>query len=174
MRSGFSRTAPGNLSVKIEPGDHFLITRTGSKMGHLQVERDFLLAEIRGAVPPDASTEASVHQRIYQLTRHEAVLHTHPPCANAVAIAFGCIPVVYNEARAALKKEKAVAAIDSTALGEGGEDPTAVARGLENSEVLMIRGHGLFVASKEIDTCLYLSTVVEMNAKIFSVMKRLG
>jgi len=98
-------------------------------------------------------------------------LHTHPPYANAIALAFGCIPAVYNEARAALKKEKTVLTIDTTALEEGGEDPTAIASGLENSEILMVKGHGLFVASNGIDTCLYLSTVVEINAKIYSVMK---
>jgi L-fuculose-phosphate aldolase len=171
---GLQSQRSGNLSVKIEPGKQFIITRTGSKMGHLRIDQDFLLAEIRVTIPPEASSEAAVHQLIYQLTRHEAVLHTHPPFANAVALAFGSIPVVYNEARAALKKETDVVTIDSTALEEGGEDPTAVDKGLVNSEVLMIRGHGLFVASREIDTCLYLSTVVEMNAKIFLVMKAVG
>jgi len=71
---GLQSQRSGNLSVKIEPGDHFLVTRTGSKMGHLWIDSDFLPAKIYGSVPSQASTESAVHQRIYQLTRHEAVL----------------------------------------------------------------------------------------------------
>jgi L-fuculose-phosphate aldolase len=168
---GLQSLRSGNLSVKVEPGSHFLITRTGCKMGKLRVNRDFMLAEVCGAIPPHASSEALVHQRIYQLTKHEATLHTHPPYAIGIATALGCIPIVYNEARAAFKKTNAISVVDSTALDEGGEDPATIAIGLENSEVLMVRGHGLFVASKDMDTCLYLSNLVEINAKIYAIIK---
>jgi L-fuculose-phosphate aldolase len=168
---GLQSQRSGNLSARVDPGNHFLITRTGSKMGDLRADRDFLLAEVHGIIPSHASTEALVHQRIYQLTRHDAVLHTHPPYAIAIAIALGSIPVVYNEARAAFKRAKAIAVIDSTTTNEGGEDPTPIASALQNSEVLMIKGHGLFAAGEDFETCLYLSNLVEINAKILSVIR---
>ena len=173
-RLGLQSQRSGNLSVRIEPGSRFLITRTGSKMGNLNPSGDFVLAEVHGVVPPAASSEALVHQRIYQLTNRNAVLHTHPPCAIAIAMAVGGIPLVFNEARAAFKDERAVVVVNSTTASEGGEDPGAIGAGFVGSEVVMVNGHGLFVASEDVDTCLYLSSLLEINAKIFSVAERHG
>ena len=143
-------------------------------MGSLHPNRDFVLAEVHGTVPPAASSEALVHQRIYQLTDHDAILHSHPPCAIAIALAAGRIPLVYNEARAVFGDGRAIAVVDSTARNEGGEEPDAVGGGFANSDAVMVKGHGLFVACADMDTCLYLSTLVEINAKICSMVERYG
>lgn len=170
-RLGLQSQRSGNLSARIEPGQRFLITRTGAQMGNLRAEQDFVLAEVEGTVPPHASSEALVHQRVYQLTGHSAILHTHPPCAIAMAIALGKIPLVYNEARAVFKNGRAVVVIDSAAAEEGGEDPAVIARSLKNTEVVMVKGHGLFVAGQELESCLYLSSLLEINARICSIIE---
>src|SRR5262245_17309671 len=85
----------GNFSQRL-PDGHMLITARGVFKGRLGAE-DFAVIDasgrrIEGAEP---STEWRMHLAIYDGHGAGAVVHAHPPCATALAVAATPLPVEF-------------------------------------------------------------------------------
>lgn len=146
----------GNMSVRTENG--FLITRSGSYLD----EPGELVAVITGEeIPAVASSEYRVHQMIYRETDHAAVVHAHPPCAIAASLVMDSIIPIDSEGLLLCPEIQVVSGQPGTAaLAEN------VASALQQSHLVISRGHGTFAAGKTLREAYLYTSLAEHAARI--------
>lgn len=170
---GLQSTRSGNISAR--DGDCFVITRTGTNLGRLTASDLISVPLDLGApIPRGASCETAVHRAIYNASGAHAVVHAHPPYAIALAELErerGITPI-HNEGMAGLKWIPVINT--SVEDGEGGEDPSAIAKQLANWCSLIVRSHGAFVVGRDLDEALYKMLLLEDVCKINSIVRAMN
>lgn len=150
----------GNMSVRTGE-ESFLITRSGS---YLDDTGDLVRVPLFGDVPPAASSEWRVHRRVYQQTRHQAIVHAHPPYAVAVSL-------VYDEINPLDSEGKMFCPTIPVAVGEPGSAELAedVADCLALAGLCIARGHGTFATGKTLEEAYLYTSLAEHACRVLSI-----
>ena len=166
VASGLTNSRFGNISLCL--GDKILITRTGSMLDELDRTK-IIEVDLMGPCDRDkeASSETSVHRRIYQSTAAKAIIHTHSPFAVALS----------------LLEQNLVEPLDSEGLfflgampiveGLFGTDELAknLCAGLQYHKVCIARGHGVFAPGATLSEAYTLACMAEHSAQVKYLVK---
>lgn len=146
----------GNLSVR--DGHAMWITGTGTMLGHLE-SRDISLVHLGGEYEgPPPSSDTVLHSTAYALAGHGALVHAHP--RHAIALSFErdvFVPPDF-EGQFHLGEVPVVA--------QGPVQVEAIARALQKSRVVLLRGHGAYARGDDAWQALHWVTAVEESAEI--------
>lgn len=158
--NGLVTGSSGNLSIRL--GDDLLITSHGSTLSALS-SRDLIKAPAHGGTCPGASWELPVHRAIYAKTPALAVAHAHPPYSVALS----------------LRKKGGHPAGGAAVLdaGEGivpGAVADEIARELQKSPLVMVRGHGTFASGKTLDDACRITIAYEADCARICREKHIG
>ena len=152
----------GNISVR--KGDEgFFIKRTGS---YLDVAGELVFVPLRGDAPDDASSEYRVHREVYRKTKHEAVIHAHPPCAVAASLVMDEVVPEDSEGEMLCPNIPVVQGAPGSQ-----EFADTVTRALTSSKLVIARGHGTFAAGKTLDEAYVYTSLAEHSCRVL-LMKR--
>lgn len=159
-RRGYVTAHGGNMSMR--SGDTVWITRHASSLESLRPE-DVVKVYLSKPSGHDliASTEKTVHFKIYQETPNLAIVHAHPPYSVALSFFVEKLIPPDEEGYHVLKEIPVVeGSPGSPLLAEH------VADALKKHYAVIVRGHGVFAASKFIDVAYQFLCMVEHSAKI--------
>jgi L-fuculose-phosphate aldolase len=146
----------GNASLRSRGG--FLVKRSGA---YLDDPGPLVFVPLEGDIPSEASRESPVHRAIYLETRHQAVLHAHPPFAVTLSLSRKEIVPVDPEGLLLCPAIPVVAgAPGSQKLGD------RVAEGLLHGRIVIARGHGTFAAGKDLEEAYLVTSAAEHACKI--------
>jgi ribulose-5-phosphate 4-epimerase/fuculose-1-phosphate aldolase len=152
----------GNISVRVAD-DTILLTGHGTCLGLLQ-EKDILLMKLNGELleSGQVSTEKLMHTEIYKNLPHvQAIVHTHTTYANAYFLENKILTPRIFEAKFYLGEIKGVDQL-TPAVTESGP----VIEGLRNSNIAVLRNHGVVAVGKELFDCFLLIQALEEAVKI--------
>lgn len=153
----------GNMSIRSRKD--FLITRTGS---FLDQPGDPVAVPIRGEVPREASSEYRVHRETYIRTKHQAIVHAHPP----YAVAMSLVP---DELEPRDSEGEMLCPVIPIVSGKPGSEELAhqVAHALAGTELVIARGHGSFAAGKNLEEAYILTSLAEHSSRILWLLSPL-
>ncbi len=160
----------GNISVR--EGDYLYITKTGKMLGFLK-EEDIIKLPIYKETKEDkiASSELIVHRAIYRNSDFNAIIHAHPlyataltffldkeftPIDNEGKLFIGSVPII-NVENASGSLELADSLVNRIKK--------------TSSEVYLVKKHGSFVCSKNLNYALKLTSDLEFCGKIYYLVK---
>jgi L-fuculose-phosphate aldolase len=147
----------GNMSVR--KGDEgFFIKRSGT---YLDVAGALVFVPLQGEAPPESSSEYRVHREVYRTTKHESVIHAHPPCAIAASLVMDKIIPEDSEGEMLCPNIPVV-------QGAPGSQEIAdtVTRALSSSKLVIARGHGTFAAGKTLDEAYVYTSLAEHSCRV--------
>jgi L-fuculose-phosphate aldolase len=153
----------GNMSIRSKDG--FCITRTGC---YLDEPGEPVFVPLDGDAPREASSEYRVHREIYRKTRHNAVVHAHPP--HAVAISLLLDEVIPQDS-----KGEMLCPLIPVVQGKPGSDELArtVSDALCLSNLTLASGHGTFAAGKDLREAYLFTSLGEHGCKVISILQSL-
>lgn len=146
----------GNASLRA--GDVFLVMRSGAFLGD---PGPLVPVPFDGDIPPGASLESLVHRTVYNLTPHDAILHTHPPYA--VTLSFDHEEIIPLDSEGLLLCPRIPVVTGdpgSQALGD------RVAHALMQGKIVIARGHGTFAAGKDLEEAYLVTSAAEHACRI--------
>ncbi|MFB0544721.1 MAG: class II aldolase/adducin family protein, partial [Asgard group archaeon] len=113
-----------------------------------------------------ASMEAIVHKEIYKNSNNIVVMHAHPPYSVALSFFYDEIVPPDAEGNHVMKKIPVVG-------GSPGSQELAenVSKALSKHLGVIVRGHGVFTASRSIETAYHLICIVEHSSEIFYLIE---
>ncbi len=168
-REGLVNSHAGNISVR--HNDSIYITKTGSMLGFL-TDKEIVDVPVYKTSKQDkeASSELIVHRAIYQKTDYTAIIHTHP--VNAVALSFKLKDVfipIDNEGKLFLGEVPIIEVEHPSGSPELAE---ALSDFFKNSgkNVVIVKRHGSFVAHRNLNYALKLTSDLEFCAKIYNLV----
>lgn len=173
--SGLTFGTGGDISVRVEGMNRFIIKGTGNCLGDLDHQKLATLT-LDGELmegSPQPSHEADIHRDIYRLRESVgAIMHIHAPYATAWATAGRVIPAVTQQSVNLLRS---VAIIPYYPV-ESQELIDAVLDTYQNhdTQVVMMQNHGVFVVGSDLYDLLYKGEVVENTARIAYFCETLG
>jgi L-fuculose-phosphate aldolase len=146
----------GNMSVREERG--FSITRTGA---YLDARVMPVFVPDVGDAPKEASNEYRVHREVYRETSHLALVHAHP--VHAVAASLHAEVIVPSDCEGEMLCPR-IPVVE----GRPGTDEIAcaVAGGLRDTHIVIVRGHGTFAAGKTLDEAYIYTSIAEYACRI--------
>lgn len=146
----------GNISVRADRG--LYVTRLGC---YLDDPGKPVFVPIEGLAPPEASSEYRVHREVYRKTRHNAIVHAHPPHAVAASLLFDEILPRDSEA-------ELLCPVIPVVSGRPGSDDLArvVSDTLCLSRLVLVQGHGTFAAGKTLDEAYILTSLAEYSCRV--------
>ncbi|MFN3870060.1 MAG: class II aldolase/adducin family protein [Aquificaceae bacterium] len=151
----------GNLSYRL--GEHMLITRKGRHLGRLK-EEDFIKISLFKDHPLQerASSELFVHREVYLQTSHRCVVHAHPICAVVLSFEKDLITPIDSEGKDLIGSVKVIDYYPSGSI----DLAKAVAQALKDSNLVVVRSHGVFSADLEPFYAYSHISVLERSCKI--------
>jgi len=155
--NGYVRGLGGNLSIRV--GDYIFIKRTGKCLGFLSKE-DIVKVNIR-EFSKDASIDLKIHQEIYNNSSSLAIIHAHP--AYTITISF----YVNNFLRPIDLEGKYYIKEVPVIEGEHQSIYSKIGQLAKNYNIIVERGHGVYVHQKSLEQCFYLIEMLELSAKIY-------
>lgn len=159
-RAGLLRAGEGNFSARLD-GASFLVTPRSRPKGYLQAW-ELVRAPLSGPLPPEASSEARLHQAI--LRTHPgvaAVVHAHPPCVlRQLRVGTALDPKGLKEAA-----ELRLAVLPDVPPGSP-ELAEAAAAAVVRAEVLLLPGHGAVAVGASVSEALWRLETVELLALV--------
>jgi len=157
----------GNVSLRRDKKT-VLITATGAALGDLRpgdiVRVCLATGEISGAKRP--SSELPLHLAIYKNFDCRAVIHCHPPLANAFFAVHSRLPVLTFETRFYLKD---VPVIRQRSLNVS--DPAPVVAALAGNKLAVLRNHGVVAIGQDFTDTLELIQILEESVKIACIAR---
>lgn len=155
-RQGLVRACQGNFSGRLDE-ESFLISPRGRRKGTLRTW-ELVRAPLRGKLPPEASSEALLHQQILAQHQHAfAVIHAHPPWVLAL-LSRGETPDVtqlWETAGVRLKLLPDIAPA-TVALAQKAAEAASFAN------TLLLPRHGLVVVGKGTQEAMDLLETLEL------------
>lgn len=165
----------GNVSLKVEDEDLFLITPSGMDYSSMSVE-DIVLVDFNGKVVEGQwkpSVETPLHSQVYsKRSDSRAVVHVHSPYATAFAVARQSIPVILEETAQVIGHDIPVAAYAHCGSDELA-DNVIKSLGSEKRAVLLAN-HGLLGLGPDLSTALRVCYIAEKTAMVAIKAKSLG
>lgn len=153
----------GNISIR-KGNEGFFIKKTGA---YLDVAAELVFVPLHGSVPETASSEYRLHREVYRKTKHEAIVHAHPPCAIAASLVMDEIVPEDSEGEMFCHKIPVVqGAPGSTEIAE------TVANALLSSKLVIARGHGTFAAGKTLDEACIYTSLAEHSCRVLALKKQ--
>lgn len=158
----------GNLSVRLDAGN-ILITATGTELGNLKysdIIKVNLAKRVSAGVKKQPSSELSMHRLIYQNFPCRAVIHCHPPLANAYFAVSPKLRVLTFETQFYLKEVPVVKqkGVNVTCL-------EAVIRALKNNRIVVVKNHGVFSIADNFPQALKPILILEEAVKVAAVAR---
>ncbi|MDK2974659.1 MAG: L-fuculose-phosphate aldolase [Methanofollis sp.] len=148
----------GNMSRR--EGDGFVITGTGA---YLDEPGDLIFAALEGPAPTGASSEYRVHQAVYCLSSHRAIVHAHPP--HAVAASLVLDRVIPRDSEG----EMLCPAIPVVGGAPGTQElADSVAAALGEGHLAIARGHGTFAAGKNLEEAYLYTSLAEHACRVIA------
>ncbi len=165
----------GNISCRLEPTKHILITPSGMPYATLQ-PRDLVVLDREGRITQGhrkPSSEFPLHVKIYQERPDVgAIVHVHSPWACAYAVAHQPIPMLLEESAQVLGDSIPVAQ-----YAQAGSEELAIsacrALGTEHKAVLLAN-HGLVGLGQDLEEALLVCVIAEKTAMIGLMARSLG
>lgn len=160
----------GNFSVR--DGDGLWITRSGVRKNRLRAE-DVIWVPMAPDAELDrgASIELILHRAVYARTDARALVHAHPRTAVALSFFERVIRPVDLEGRTFLGEVPVLAPRSVSASPEAAE---ALAEGLLQAPVVILRGHGAFARGDDLFQAYARLTVLEESTQILLSAKLYG
>jgi L-fuculose-phosphate aldolase len=152
----------GNLSVRA--GHSMWITGTGTMLGRLEARHISLVQPGGEHEGPPPSSDTLLHSTAYALSDANALVHSHP--RHAIALAFESDTFMPGDSEG------------QTHLGEvpviapGDYQVEKLARALRDSRVVLLRGHGAYARGTTLWEALHWTTALEESAHV-AVIRRL-
>lgn len=163
----------GNVSLRVSK-EHILLTPSGKNKGFV-LPGEMLVVDLNGNViegSGKASKEYPMHRVIYlQRADVNAVVHTHPVCATAFALAGRNIPENYLiETRMMLKK----VALAGYATPGTSEMADAIAPYVPDTNAILLQNHGALTLGKDLMDAFNKMEVLESIAKTIILSRAVG
>ena len=162
FEEGLVSARSGNISSRYR--DSILITRTGSHMGNLTAQ-DIIQLPLKESSVLDtrASVELIVHRRVINLTGKASVVHGHPTYTLLTAFREEAITPIDSEGREILGTVRVIQPSKPSASEELAREVSSVLKG-EN--VVVVRGHGVFSAHRNLLRAYSFLSTLEHSCKI--------
>lgn len=164
----------GNLSVRMEPKDSFLITPSGMDYDRL-LPSDMVRLGLDGQVLAGRrrpSTESDLHLCVYRsLPGVGAVIHTHSPAATACAAARVPLPVLTEEMAQVLGGGVAVAAYAPPGSAQLGQNALAA---MGSGRAVLLANHGVVGTGPDLAGASLVVRLVERAALMYLQALRVG
>lgn len=161
FQEGLVDARAGNLSVKV--GRKILITRTKAHL-NLLTPYDLICVDIDKEGPLDkrASSELLVHREIYKRTNHCAIVHAHP--VNVIKLSFkkDMLEFIDSEGKMLLGSVKVIPDYEPGSK----ELAHIIAKELTNSNLVIVRGHGVFSADEDLMKAYSNVSILEHSCKV--------
>lgn len=162
--SGINNSHSGNISYCSRPAGPVTITRSGAMLGHIGIN-DLVETGLapNSITDKTASRELIVHRAIYEASRHNAIIHSHPPSAIALSLKTGLIRPI--DAEGSYYFPGGIKVIDAQTAVASPEVASKVAPLLVTEKIVVVRGHGSFAAGASLEECFLYTTVLESICK---------
>lgn len=168
--AGLNSSHSGNLSVRF--GDRIVITRRGSMLGQLEVERDLIETglEKNDSNVILASTEVGVHRAIYRGTSALAVVHAHPVHAITLSLLEEEIIPLDSEGAYLLHKVPVIGSKHTIGSRELEEKLPIM---LRKYKIVIVRGHGSFAVGQMLEEAYQWTSCLESVCRIIYLIRTL-
>ena len=162
----------GNLSARIEQG--YLITPTGVDY-ELLTAAHIVRMDLRGnraAGDLKPSSEWRFHQDIYaERTDTDAIVHTHSPCATALACTRQDLPAFHYMVAGAGGSSIRCAGYATYGTQELSDHALAA---LADRQACLLANHGVIALGKDVDSALKMAQLVEELARQYLFSRMFG
>ena len=157
--------ASGNMSCRLD--DEIVITRTGALLDEL-TPKDFVVLRM-GERAKGASSDLIVHEAIYERTDYRAVLHCHGVYNVVLSFLFDEIVPMDLEGSMFLGKVRVVE-------GKFGSEELAkrIAEEVAKGGVVIVRGHGIYSAGKDVWEAFNRACYLEHSCEIIYRLRTLS
>jgi ribulose-5-phosphate 4-epimerase/fuculose-1-phosphate aldolase len=160
---GYLTGTNGNISFRADPHE-ILINAHGSHLGHME-EEEVLVMDPEGRVRGSdkaPSSEKDLHLAIYQkFDDIEVVIHAHSPFTTAFFHYFDHLDIFSFEAKLQLGEVPIVPQVTPTVT-----DVSPVIHALENSNIVVLKDHGIVSMGREFKSAFSLVELLEEQAKV--------
>lgn len=165
--AGLISTHGGNLSIR-DGADRIVITRRGSRLGHLR--EDDLIATGIDACPADegCSRELVVHRAIYRACDARAVVHAHAVHTVYRSLVGDSIAPLDSESRYVIGASVPVLAPRETIASPEAAKMLAEAFA-GGAEIAVLRAHGPFAVGATLEEAFYHITCLEASCRILDL-----
>ncbi|MCS7217210.1 MAG: class II aldolase/adducin family protein [Candidatus Bipolaricaulota bacterium] len=168
---GLITGSSGNVSLRV--GEVLLITPTGVPWERLRARAIVALdleGRVRGRGFP--SSEWRLHVAIYRARPEvRAVVHTHSPCATAVACASRALPVLHDEGRMLFGEAIPVAEAAPPGTWELARNAAAA---LGSGPAVLLARHGVVTVGETLASALLRAEKAEEAARLLLVRSALA
>jgi len=166
---GCNDSHSGNASFRLD--NEIWLTPTGCCADTLTTD-DLICCNIDGSLADGASLDAPLHIQVYQQNPEtQAVFHSHGP--HTVAMTFSgndFVPIDFEG-----QYYFPVVPVITVPYDRYVKDaPAAVAKGLKEHKVVVVKGHGVYTAADTINQAYKWSCSVELSAKTAWLEKQLS
>jgi len=164
--SGLNNSHSGNMSIL--DGNNIYITGHGSQLGALS-SSDIVCVDLNDTGKDEfASVEIVVHRAIYKMTEHKAIVHAHSPATVALSLDVEEILPQDEEGKFYFQSIPVIVAKDSI----GSKEVARLAAPLlKDKKIVVVRGHGVFSASDNLEHAYQWVSSLEHSAKILIYKK---
>lgn len=164
----------GNASGRVPGKELLAITPSRLPVDRLRPD-DVLIVDFEGdPVEGDGvpSTETLMHIAAYRARPDVGgVLHTHSPCASALAVARRQLPPVLDEQVVYLGERVEVA---EYAMSGSEELAAAAVAALGDRNAVLLQHHGVLAVGRDVEEALRNALLVEHVARVYILARRLG
>lgn len=169
---GLVGASEGNISVRLDE-ERLLATPTGLRKGELTPGHLAILNlegdQISG---PPASSEIRMHLRIYRRCPEvRAVVHAHPPCATAYAVAGRAVP---TDSLAEAAEFLGKVALVPFGMPGTEELPDAMEPFLADHHAFLLSNHGATTVGASLDQAYNRMEILERAAHVMLLAESLG
>jgi L-fuculose-phosphate aldolase len=165
----FVTVRSGNISLKVGE-DKILITSHDCYLGYLDKE-DILLIDLKGNVlegDKEITSEKKLHLGIHSKFKDiYAVLHAHPPYTIAFFNYFKKLNIFSFEAKFYLGKVPVIPQKTPIVI-----DTKPVISALENSNIIVLKNHGVISIGKDFKEAFSLIELLEAQARVNLLLRR--
>jgi len=156
----------GNLSARLDDSN-ILITASGRSLGNLTNE-DIIRIDLNreDREDKDLTTEFPLHSLIYKNFSSKVIIHCHPPLINAYFAVYSTLKSLTFESKLYLGELNAVEQ-ETPSITR----PEPVIEALRNSNIAVIRNHGVVSIGDKFIDALYLIEELEEAVKTVSVAR---
>ncbi|MBU0503010.1 MAG: class II aldolase/adducin family protein [Candidatus Omnitrophota bacterium] len=157
----------GNLSARLD-GQYILVTKSGTSLGNLTLD-DIIKVDLND--PEDikgkpVTSEFLLHSQIYQNFSRKAIIHCHPTLINAYFAVTSELKALTFEGRLYLGNVPVIPQ-DTPAI----TNLEPVIQALKNSNIVVIKNHGLVSIADKFSDALYLVEALEETVKTAAVAR---
>ncbi len=161
-REGLVDSHSGNISFKFR--EFLYITRKGARLGFLS-EKDIIKIKLNqpSILKDRASSEVDVHIKVLEETKKKCVVHAHPPYTIFLSFISDIFKPKDWEGKEILRD---VRVVDLKKPSASEELSNFLSKELKEKNIVIVRGHGVFSANKNVYEAYKLVSILEHSCKI--------